>query len=229
MECELLNDGGVRTRWIELSASTQFERERLLDAVLGEMVEKGPDGAEVEAALRRAGLDGDQWLAAHIDRDACLFEAYGWLTERLAGKAIEGCRLGEDWPQQVRRGLEALLEELASAPAVARLLVRAFPSISPAARARYQAFVESFAPLLRGGRGLAGTGAELPREVEMFAVGAAEAIIFEEIEAGHAAQLPGLAPEILFSVLVPFLGPESASAEMQKASEAADREDLKTA
>jgi len=106
----------------------------------------------------------------------------------------------------------------AGAPAVAALLTRAFPALGPAARARYQEFVESFAPLLAGGRELAGTGAELPREVEMLAVGAAEAIVFEEVEAGRAAQLPGLGPAILFSVLVPFLGPEAASAEMQRAT-----------
>jgi hypothetical protein len=53
--------------------------------------------------------------------------------------------------------------------------------------------------------------------VEMLAVGAAEAIIFEEVEAGRAAQLPGLGPAILFSVLVPFLGPERASVEMERA------------
>ncbi len=206
-----------------MSTSTQFERERLLDAMLEEMVEKGPDGAEVEATLRRAGLEGEQWLAEFVDKDACLCAAYTQLTERLACKTGEGCSLGENWPQRVRCGLEALLEELADAPAVAQLLIRAFPAIGPAARARYQEFVESFAPLLAGGRELAATGAELPREVEMLAVGAAEAIVFEEIEAGRAGQLGALAPEILFSVLVPFLGPEAASAEMQKASEAAER------
>jgi len=208
-----------------MSTSTQFERERLLDAMLEEMVESGPEGAEVEAALQRAGLDGEQWLAEFVDKDACLFAAYEQLTERLARKTGEGCGLGEDWPQRVRRGLEALLEELARAPAVAQLLIATFPAIGPAARARYQEFVESFAPLLGGGRELAGTGAgaELPREVEMLAVGAAEAIVFEEIEAGRAAQLNALGPAILFSVLVPFLGPEAASAEMQKASEAAER------
>jgi hypothetical protein len=212
-----------------MSTVTQFERERLLDAMLEEMVEKGPDGAEVEAALRRAGLDGEEWLAEFLDKDSCLFAAYEQLTERLARRTGEGCSLGEDWPQRVRCGLEALLEGLAGAPAVATLLIRAFPAISPAARGCYQAFVESFAPLLRGGRELAGTGAELPREVEMLAVGAAEAIIFEEIEAGRAAQLPALAPAILFSLLVPFLGPEAASAEMQRASEAAKGRDLEAA
>jgi AcrR family transcriptional regulator len=212
-----------------MSTSMQFERERLLDAMLEEMVQCGPDGVEVEAALGRAGLDGEQWLAEFVDKDACLFAAYEQLTERLACKTGEGCSLGEDWPQRVRGGLEALLEELAGAPAVAQLLIGAFPAIGPAARARYQEFVESFAPLLAGGRELAGTGAELPREVEMLAVGAAEAIVFEEIEAGRAAQLRALAPAILFSVLVPFLGPEAASAEMQRASEAAARRDLEVA
>jgi hypothetical protein len=212
-----------------MSASTQFERERLLAAMLEEMVESGPGGAVVEAALQRAGLEDEQWLAEFVDKDACLLAAYGQLTERLARKTAEGCGLGENWPQRVRCGLEALLEELASAPAVAQLLIRGFPAISPAARGRYQGFVESFAPLLGGGRKLARSGAELPREVEMLAVGAAEAIVFEEIEAGRAAQLPDLAPAILFSILVPFLGPEAASAEMQRASEVAEGRDLEAA
>jgi hypothetical protein len=202
-----------------MSTSTQFGRERLLDAMLEEMVVSGPDGVEVEAALRRAGLEGEEWVAELLDKERCLFAAYEQLTERLARKTGEGCALGEDWPQRVRRGLEYLLEELASAPAVATLLIRGFPAISPAARARYQEFVESFAPLLSGGREQSEMGAELPAGVELFAVGAAEAIVFEEIEAGRTAQLPALAPAILFSLLVPFLGPEAASLEMQRASE----------
>jgi hypothetical protein len=212
-----------------MSTSTQFERERLLDAMLEEMVEKGPHGADVEAALQRAGLDGEEWLAEFLDKDACLFAAYEQLTERLARRTGEGCSLGADWPQRVRCGLEFLLEELAGTPAAAQLLIRAFPTLGPAARARYQEFVESFAPLLQGGREHSAMGAELPAEVEMLAVGAAEAIVFEEIEAGRAEQLPALAPAILFSLLVPFLGPEAASAEMQRASEVAKRRDLEAA
>jgi hypothetical protein len=212
-----------------MSTVTQFERERLLDAMLEEMVEKGPDGAEIEAALRRVALDGGEWLAEFLDKDSCLFAAYAQLTERLARKTAEGYALGHEWPQQVRRGLESLLEELAGAPAVARLLIRTFPAIGPAARARYQEFVESFALLLRGGRELSEMGAELPAEVELLAIGAAEAIVFEEIEAGRTAQLPVLAPAILFSLLVPFLGPETASAEMERARGEAEGRDARAA
>ena len=45
-----------------MSTVTQFERERLLGAMLEEMAEKDYQGAEVEAALRRVGLSGNEWL-----------------------------------------------------------------------------------------------------------------------------------------------------------------------
>jgi AcrR family transcriptional regulator len=191
-------------------------RERLLEAMLSELGERGYETMSVADALNEAGVSRADFEAEFAGKDACLFAAYEQLTERLARRTKESCGRGE-WPARVRRGLEALLEELAAAPAMAQVMIRAFPTISPAARSRYEDFIASFSPLLREGRKLAKGEAELPREVEMLAVGAAEAIVFEEVEAGRAAQLGSLVPEILFSVLVPFLGPEAASAEMQSA------------
>jgi hypothetical protein len=116
----------------------------------------------------------------------------------------------------MRAGLAALLAELARDPARATVLVQSFPAIGPRAQARFQAFIESFAPLLEGGRRAAESDAELPYEVEALSVGAAEAIVFEEIVAGRAAELNELLPAIMFSLLVPFIGPARAGAEMQK-------------
>jgi AcrR family transcriptional regulator len=194
-------------------------RECLLESMLTELAEHGYGGIEVADVLTLSGIAKADFEAEFVDKDACLFAAYQQLTERLTRKASENCDREEDWPARVRGGLEGLLEELARAPGLARVAVRVFPEINPAARARYQDFVAGFAPLLREGRGLAKTGTELPEEVEMLAVGAAEAIVFEEVEAGRAALLPALGPAILFSVLVPFLGPETASAEMAKAQQ----------
>ena len=194
-------------------------RERLLEAMLTELAASGYGAMRVDDALTLAGVSKADFEAEFPDRDACLFAAYEQLTERLARKTAEGCALGGPWPQRVRRGLEALLGELAAEPALALVAIRTFPAIGPEARARYQEFVEGFADFLREGRELLAAGEELPTEVEMLAVGAAEAIVFEEIEAGRTAALPALAPAILFSVLVPFLGPEAASAEMEKAQQ----------
>ena len=42
------------------------------------------------------------------------------------------------------------------------------------------------------------------------AVGGAEAVIFEEVLSGRTEELPTLLPDILFTVLVPYIGPEAA-------------------
>jgi AcrR family transcriptional regulator len=192
-------------------------RERLLEAMLVELAASGYGAMRVADVLTLSGVSKVDFEAEFPDKDACLFAAYEQLTEHLARRTTDGCALGGEWPQRVRGGLFALLEELAAAPAMARVAIRTFPAIGPEARARYQDFVEGLASLLRKGRELSGVDEELPAEVEMLAVGAAEAIVFEEIEAGRAAQLPTLGPAVLFSVLVPFLGPEAASAEMERA------------
>ncbi len=194
-------------------------RERLLDALMIELAEKGYRSMALADALRPCGVSMPAFAAEFGDKDGGLFAAYEQLTERLRQRTAEACAeaTGEAWPQRVRWGLQALLEELARDPRLAKALIHTFPSIDPAARLRYQDFLGDLAPLLREGREYAELGGELPVEVEMLAVGAAEAILFEEIEAGRAASLPSLCPSVLFSVLVPFLGPEAASKEMETA------------
>ena len=159
----------------------------IANAVLIELAASGYGAMRVADALTLAGVSKADFEAEFADKDACLFAAYEQLTERLLRRTAEACGRGDEWPARVRGGLEALLEELAGTPEMAQVAIRIFPAIGPA------------------------------DEVVMLAVGAAEAIVFEEIEAGRAAQLPALGPAILFSVLVPFLGPEAASAEMQRA------------
>jgi len=197
-----------------MSAVAQPERRRLLVAMLEELVEKGYPEAEVETAARRARLQGTEWSAWFADKDACLFAAFEQLSRELREAIRQGCATGEDWPTRVAGGLRALLAALAARASLAEALARSFPAIGPAAQARYQAFIESLAPLLTAGRDPA-IDAELPAEVELLAIGAGESLVFEEICAARTADLPALAPEILFSVLVPFTGATEAAAAME--------------
>lgn len=200
-----------------MSTATRPERTRLLEAMLEELTEKGYREVEVAAAAQRARLDGEEWSSMFPDKDACLVAAFDELTGQLREAICAGCLTGSDWPGRVAGGLRVLLAQLSSRAAMAEALARTFPSIGPEAQARYQAFVESLAPLLAEGREFSGMAAELPSTVELLAVGAGEAIVFEQIQAGRTAALAALGPEILFSVLVPFLGTARAAAEMEKA------------
>ena len=209
-----------------MSTLMQLERSRLLDAMLEELVEKGYEGAEVEAAIHRARLSGEEWCSRFPDKDACLIAAFEQLTERLRAAVQRGCGVDGQWPTRVYAGVRELLGELASRPELAEALTRTFASIGVEAQLRYQAFVESLAPLLREGRKYSGM-AKLPREVEMLAVGAAEAIVYDEVASSRTAQLPTMGPEILFSLLVPFVGPASAAAEMERARRDDERSEIR--
>ncbi len=198
-----------------MSTVARPERTRLLEAMLEELVEKGYPALEVEAAVNRAHLSGADWARRFPDKDACLLAAFEELSGQLRTAIGEGCLTGETWPARVAGGLRVLLGELARRGTTAEALARTFPSIGPAAVTRYQGFVESLAPLLAPMRELA-HGVELPTEVELLAVGAAEAIIMERIQAGATATLPELCPEILLSVLVPFIGPVGAGEAMRE-------------
>lgn len=198
-------------------------RERVLEAMLRELGEKGQEGLSVATVLSGLDVSAEEFAGEFQSLDACLDAAYEDLTARLAGVVRTRCAedrpsgSGVAWPDRVRVGLEALLAELAGDPARARALTGVYPSLGPTRQRRYQAFVESFAVQLRARRELGGIVGELPGDVDSLAVGAAEAIVFEEIASGRTEALPEMTPSILFSVLVPFLGPDRAIAEMEKA------------
>jgi AcrR family transcriptional regulator len=197
-----------------MSTVARPERTRLLEAMLEELVEKGYPALEVEDAVHRARLSGAEWSSRFPNKDVCLVEAFEELADQLRTAIGRGCMTGESWTERVAGGLRVLLAELARRASMAEALARTFPSIGPTAVIHYQAFVESLAPLLAPGRELA-AGVELPGEVEVLAVGAVEAIVMERIQAGETASLPELGPEILFSLLVPFVGPGAASEAME--------------
>jgi hypothetical protein len=183
------------------------QRARLFDAMLEEMAEKGYREVEIEGAVQRAGIIDRDCMVEFDDRDACLFAAYENLGERLIESATERCNSSGEWSERVRCGLVSLLDALAARPELAKVVVRTFPAIRPDAYRRYLSLLEAFAVFFEEGRALSEVGDELPDQVEMLAIG--------------AASLPSLAPSILFSVLVPFIGPDRASAAMQSAAQAA--------
>lgn len=152
--------------------------------------------------------------------DAALFEAYRRLTDRVTTMALGACDEADPWPERVRSGLEALLGLLSAEPRVATLLTRGFPGIDAETYRCYVELLARFVPAMRAGRDYAEIDQALPDSVELLAVGAAEALIFSEVDAGRAEGLPQRLPEILFTILVPFIGPERASEEMQSAAAA---------
>lgn len=196
------------------------QRESLFWALMAELAEKGYRDTTIEGPLQKSGVSAVEFESEFGDKDACLFAAYEYLTELTLSRATAGCDPALDWPERIKAGLRVLLEAIAAEPQMAKAMTRSFPGIRPTAYRRYVELLESFVPYVKEGREYSGVDEELPGEVELLAVGAAEAIIFGEVDAGRAERLPMMLPEILFSVLVPFMGPDRAADEMRSAAAA---------
>jgi AcrR family transcriptional regulator len=196
----------------------ESQRDRLLRAMVREVAERGYDGVSVAHVVNRAGVSRGAFYEEFAGKDEALFEAYDSMLDGLIERVQASFSEGDPWPTKVRLGLRVLLEELAANPEIARMGTVEIPSAGPAAHGRYREGIERFLPFVRKGREYSGRDDELPQDAELMAVGGAEAIVFDEVVAGRVAELPALLPDILFTLLVPYLGPEQAVEEMRKAA-----------
>lgn len=207
-----------------MSTVTRPERQRLLEAMLGELAEKEYPAIDVGMAAQRARLESDDWSTWFPDKESCVLAALDQFCDELRAVAWEGSQFDGPWPKRVAAGIRALLRRMSEQSARAEGLVDALPSLGSAGQARYQAFVDSLAALLRGGRQYSGMADDLPASAEMLAAGAAESVVFEQIQTRRTSHLHRLVPEIVFAVLVPFVGPETAAGAMEEERQASLRQ-----
>jgi AcrR family transcriptional regulator len=194
------------------------QRDRLLWSMVRVIAEKGYDGITLADVVARAGVSRTTFYAEFANKDECLFAAYDRVIDELVAYVTDAFNSERDWPERIRDGLDALLRALAAEPEVAQMAVVEVPAAGPHAHQRYRDAVERFLPLLEEGREFSERSGELPRGIELMAVGGAEVIIFDEVVGGRVSELPGMLPEIVFAVLVPFVGPEEAAAAMHAAA-----------
>lgn len=193
-------------------------REALLGAVLEELRRHGYWEMSDSRARASVGVSTEEFASEFRSKDECLIAAFDLLTAQALEDARGRCEATESWPGRIGRGLERVLGELAARPDVARAMFHTFPEMEPRAYERFRALLSRFSPFLREGRNCPGAFEGLPPEVETFALGAAKALILREVGLDRTETLPRMLPEILFSILVPFLGPDRAREEMREAA-----------
>jgi AcrR family transcriptional regulator len=190
-------------------------QEQILWSMVRAAAEQGFDSVTVADVVKRAGVSSAAFYELFEDEKECLFAAYERVIDALIAHVNRAFGRRGSWPVKIRRALGALLDAYAAEPEVARMATVEVPAAAPGARRRYRSALERFIPLFREGRGYSQSEI-LPADLELMAIGGAEAIIFDEVFAGRTEELPTLLPDILFTVLVPYVGPEAAAAEVQR-------------
>jgi AcrR family transcriptional regulator len=197
----------------------ESQRGRILEAMRAAVTEHGYSDASVADVIKRAGVSRKTFYAQFTDKEDCFLAIYGDEMGRLQAVTRDAFDAQDEWIPSLRAGLTALLNALAYDPAIARLCFVDVLAAGPhAAEARNAAMreLEAILELGRGGDATA-DGATSPRALGMSMVGGLGEVLYQEIVAARADQLPAMLPELMYAMVLPFEGREAAQRELDRA------------
>ena len=186
------------------------QRERMVEAMIGVVAEKGYTEATVADIISTAGVSRATFYEQFADKEDCFIAAYGTVMERMLTFVADGFAQdgSDDWVVQIRGGIGALLTYLAENPVAARVgIVEGFGA-GARARDRYQQAVSSFFPFLDSARNLVEEPDRIPTQVARVIVGGVSALMFNEASNGRASDLPKMLPEMMYLAVTPYFGHE---------------------
>ena len=187
------------------------QRERMVESMIAVVAMKGYTETTVADIISNAGVSRATFYEQFADKEDCFIAAYGAVMERLLAFVAQGFAIEtDDWIVQIRSGIGNLLVYLAHNPVAARVgIVEGFGA-GARARDRYQQAVSSFFPFLDAGRAHTPDPDRMPAQTARVIVGGVSALMFNEASEGNAANLPSLLPQMMYVVVVPYLGHEEA-------------------
>lgn len=196
---------------------TESRRQSLLEAMARVAGAQGYRATSVADVVTEAGASRSTFYKHFDDKHDCFLAAYDMVTERVVREVIASCDGEEDWLERVRTGLRTIVEMFALDPELARTAIVEVSAAGADARQRHWNAVSRFTEFLEDGKEVAGER-ELPENIALMAAGAVSGLIFDELLTGRAERLPQLLPDLLFALLVPYIGPGAATEEMRRAA-----------
>lgn len=195
------------------------QRERLREAMVRVAATKGYEATTVTDVIEMAGVSRTTFHEMFESKDACFMEAFDAVNDILVTHVTTAFEeAGGPWPDRIVVAMRALVELLSTEPEVARMTLIEVIAAGELGRERYRAALDRFGPMLEEGRAYATEGDRLPPDTARFAVGGATSLVFDEIRAGRGEELERILPDLVFAVLMPYLGPEAAEVEMRRVS-----------
>ena len=188
------------------------QRERIVDATAATVATKGLGGLTIPEIARRANVSHQTFYEIYPTKlDAFLGALKIGMHQalRVSGEAFDAHK--DDWPRAVSAGLHPLIDYLTSEPAHAHLsLVDTFAA-SPDAIEIRDAALQSFSAYLAPGYELAAKSRPVPPIASEAITGGIWQVLHDYIDTGRVAELPDVAPQVVYLALFPFLGSRAAA------------------
>lgn len=198
-------------------AGSETWRQLILEAMVRVVGRKGYKATSVADVIDEADVSRTTFYKHFDDKHECFLAAYDLVVERVLDAVIASCDAGQPWVERMRVGLATVVELFALDPELARTAIVEVAAAGADARQRHWDAITRLTEFLAEGEELAGDR-DLPSNIGLMAAGAVSGLIFDELLTGRAERLPELLPDLLFAMLVPYIGPSAATAEMRRAA-----------
>ncbi len=189
------------------------QRERMLDSMAEMASAKGYARVTVSDVTKHAGVSRRTFYDQFSDKEACFLATFTAVGDQLVHLA-QMARPEPDrpWTDGVRRALDALLNFLAAEPAFARIVLVEVLGAGNAALEERDALLDRFAGLLQP-RGTIADVVAADRRIVRAVIGGVYETLYHAVLSGEVERLPELVPDLLYCVLVPYVGHVAALSE----------------
>lgn len=201
---------GVLDPTIPVDIGEQSQRQRIIDAMIESCAEKTYAATTIADIVKRASISRTTFYKRFPNKRACFDGALEDCLEALRTAASEARDQSDPPAEALRKAATAILELMASKPALAQLVLGDAMTVEPAIVDRYRDLV---IPAVEGLWN--GDGPKQPHTDPVLAFGRVQVLVFSQIAAGRTKRLPELLPEIVYIGLLPMTGHEEAAKQAQ--------------
>jgi AcrR family transcriptional regulator len=192
------------------------QRKRILAAVALVADSKGYSGMTVEDVIGAAGVSRRTFYEQFENKESAFLAAYDEVVARLLTRVEEAVNAEAALVDRVRAGIDAFLDFVASDPAIARVCIVEVLAAGPEAVSRRRRAMRAFAQVMERTASVREEQRVAPALTAETLVGGLHEVVYTRVLRGKAAELRGLLPDLVYSALLPYLGPEAAATERSR-------------
>ena len=193
------------------------QRERIVVAVAEVCSTAGYAAMSVEDVVVASGVSRRTFYDNFQDKEDAFLAAYDEVTSRLLLRVKAAYEANDDIIDRAREGLRALLGFLAAEPAFADMCVVEALAAGPMVVEHRNANLRTLSDLIDEAAAAAMPDATPPSPIIAQAlVGGIFEVVYSRVLAGRHAELPGLLPGLIFTLLLPYAGHDVATQVLKK-------------
>jgi AcrR family transcriptional regulator len=201
---------------IERERVAEIQRARMLGAMVDLTREQGAERVTVAHVVGRAGVSRRTFYELFEDREACLLAALDDALQRVEAAVVPAYRGERGWSAKIGAGLTAMLELFDADPGSAALCVVDSLAAGPQALERRARVVDVLVGAVDRGRREPGAPAGLNRVTAEGVVGAVLGVLYTRLREPSPKSLAPLRAQLMSMIVLPYLGPEAAAAELAR-------------